>query len=283
MDWLTDPDEPTHTGGALPPYLFRYMGSDGLLHTVRDRKLRMNAWSQMNDPREAKEWRSSGTLAAIGSYSDAAMREHLDAIVRRSARLMSLTEDRPPASPTARPYLFHRGWARAALWSHYAQAHAGVCLVLDEIELMRVVRDAPAVDGRYTTWGRVRYLDEPILIDISGRFADEPSLDQAIEDHLDARGSIAGLHMIKNTDWSYEAEVRLATIDLRAKSSDLDTPLYLDLGRCLVGVIVGDAHSAPSIVADGIRADMGADAPEMFQCRWVDGAPHLSSVTAAAP
>ena len=40
-EWLTDPDEPTRGSGTLSPYLFRYMGADGLLFTVRDQTLRI--------------------------------------------------------------------------------------------------------------------------------------------------------------------------------------------------------------------------------------------------
>ena len=80
----------------MSPYLFRYMGADGLLATIRSQTLRMNTWSTMNDPREAKEWRSSGTLAGVGSYTDKAVSDRLDAVLRRSARVMCLTDDRQP-------------------------------------------------------------------------------------------------------------------------------------------------------------------------------------------
>jgi hypothetical protein len=274
-DWLTDPKQPTRPDDMLSPFLFRYMGGDGLLYTVRDRKLRMNAWSQMNDPREARAWRSAGGLTATGGLTDEEMHRRIDDVMRRSARLMSLTDDRKPKNDAPKDQLFHRGWARAALWSHYADGHRGVCLVLRSEDLMASIREMPSRDGRYTTWGHVAYRDRPIEIDLSGSFADLDSLDKAIEEFLDERYRISGLHMTKNWDWSYEAEVRLATVDLRADERDLDTPLMVPLDDCLVGVIFGDAHPNPKVVADGIRSDLGSSAPEIFRCKWEGGAPRL--------
>lgn len=183
-DWLTDPKQPTRPVDMLPPFLFRYMGGDGLLYTVRDRTLRMNAWSQMNDPREARGWKSVGGLTAIGGVTDEDMHRRIDDVMRRSARLMSLTDDREPKSHASKGQLFHRGWARAAMWSHYADGHRGVCLVLRWDDLVACVREMPTRDGRYATWGHVTYCDRPIDIELSGRFADLDSLDKAIEEFL---------------------------------------------------------------------------------------------------
>lgn len=278
FDWLTDPATPTSDPTLLPEHIFRYMGSDGLLYTVNGRQLRLNAWSTMNDPRESKQWRSAGVLKATDSYTEADMNKRLDDVFRRSARLMALTADQAPTSGAALDSLFHRGWGRAAMWAHYAHAHRGVCLVLDTAALNETLRDMPAVDGRYATWGRVIYRDEPNLIDLTGEFADQASLDQALEDHLDARKTISGLHMTKNRNWEYETEVRIATIDLHLADHDFDTPLQMPLGDSLRGVIIGDAHPAPLVIAAGVRAELGPHAPEFFQCHWMNGAPQLTQL-----
>ena len=276
FDWLIDPALPAPAPGLLPEYVFRYMGSDGLLHTVRDRQLRLNAWSLMNDPRESKQWTSSGALAATGTYTVPEMNKRLDDVLRRSARLIALTADRSVTSVADPASLFHRGWGRAAMWAHYAQGHHGVCLVLDMAAINETIRDLPAVDGRYTTWGWITYADEPIRVDLTGAFADQASLDQAIEDLLDKRWTLSGLHMSKNLDWAYETELRIASVDLHLDNHEMGTPLSISLGDCLKAVIFGDEHPAPSVIAGGVQADMGPDAPEFFQCHWIDGAPGLS-------
>src|SRR3712207_7604623 len=51
---------------------------------------------------------------------------------RRRARLACLTMDR---TPNAFGSPFHRGWARARMWSQYSDAHRGACLVLDHAAL----------------------------------------------------------------------------------------------------------------------------------------------------
>src|ERR1700722_13544453 len=94
FDWLTDPTvEAPPQGGLIPKHVFRYMGSEGLDLTIGNRTLRMNAWSNMNDPREAKQWQSTGTLTAIPPYTEEEMEQRLDNVLRRSARLLSLIVD----------------------------------------------------------------------------------------------------------------------------------------------------------------------------------------------
>ena len=155
---------------------------------------------------------------------------------------MCLTDDRQPEPEAVRPHLFIGAGREQLSGVDYAQRHQGVCLVLDTSELMTVLREAPPVNGRYTASGGIcDTFDEPILIDFSGTFADEVALDAALESFLDGRYAISGLHMIKNRDWSYEAEVRLVTVDVHVGRAELDTPLYLDLGQALAGVIFGDA------------------------------------------
>jgi hypothetical protein len=56
FDWLNDPLVGAPTAGLVPDIVFRYMGADGLLHTIKDKRIRFSAWSTMNDPRESKQW-----------------------------------------------------------------------------------------------------------------------------------------------------------------------------------------------------------------------------------
>jgi len=169
----------------------------------------------MNDPREAKQWSSTGTLAAAGSYTEAEMKKRLDDVLRRSARLLALTGDREPTPGADPASLFHRGWARAPLWAHYADDQSGVCLVLDPAAVNEAPDTGlPLTTGRYRRWGRIKYVDQPIHINFSGTFANQASLDQALEEFLDDPWETSDLHMTKNTDWHYETELRIAIIEL---------------------------------------------------------------------
>lgn len=266
-----DPSPSQGTSGTL----YRYMAADGLLHTVRTKHLRMNAWSQMNDPRESKEWVASGALRAVGAYSEQEMRERVDVVMRRSARLMALTMDRSCRDEGSRSHLFHRGWASASMWSQYANAHEGVCLVLDRDSLLENAMNVPPADGRYTTWGEVQYEDVPRVFELRGNFATQAEFDEELDRFLGARRQISALHMVKSRDWAHEAEFRILTIDVKAAPEELDTPLSVPVGDALLGVIFGYKHPFPELVAAGMRESMGPSAPELFVCDWEGGAPRL--------
>lgn len=276
FDWLTDPTvEAPPRGGLIPKHVFRYMGSDGLDLTIGNGTLRMNAWSSMNDPREAKQWQSIGTLTAIPPYTEEEMEQRLDNVLRRSARLLSLIVDRDRTVDAEPGSLFHRGWARAPMWANYAAAHQGVCLVLDFAAVSEALHKFPFGAVRYRNQGQIIYIDTPIPLDITGSFADQGALDQALYEFLEHKYSISRLHMTKNTDWAYETEVRLAVINRDLETHEFDTPIYLPLGRCIVGVIFGDNYLDTGAAAARIREALGANTPEFFQCHWIGGAPRL--------
>ncbi|SPM40209.1 hypothetical protein MNAB215_2405, partial [Mycobacterium numidiamassiliense] len=279
FDWLTDPTIPALPRDRLPEYVFRYMGSDGLDATIRYRGLRMNVWSNMNDPREAKQWESTGSLTAIHPYTNAEMTQRLDDVLRRSAHLMSLSLDRD-RSPDAEPdSLFHRGWAKAPMWANYANAHEGVCLVLDFPAVCEALEEHVGFKtSRYRNWGRINYADRPIRIDITGAFADQAALDEALYNFLETRYTMSGLHMTKNTEWDYERELRLAVVDRDLENHELDTPINLPLGNCIRAVIFGDAYPDPAGTARTITTALSPNAPEFLQCRWIVGAPGLERI-----
>ena len=261
----------------MPDYVFRYIGSRGLLHTVTDRQLRLNAWSQMNDARESRQWEPSGALIAAGTYTTSEMYARLDEVLRRGARLLALTTDRTPVSGADPHSLFHRGWGRAPLWAHYGHQHEGVCLVLDPMAIIEAIDELPTSNTRYRTWGRINYVDEPIHIDLRGTFHDQLGLDSALEDLLSTRWAISGLHMTKNTDWAYETEFRIAVAQIDLPADELDTPLMIPLGDALRAVVFGDAHPNPIALAEEVRNAL-AVAPEFYQCVWVNGSPTLKAL-----
>lgn len=254
------------------------MGVDGYDSTIGNRTLRMNAWSNMNDPREAKQWQATGTLTAIPPYTEEEMEQRLDNVLRRSARVLSLIVDRDRTVDSEPDSLFHRGWARAPMWANYAAAHQGVCLVLDFAAVSEALDEFPFETVRYRNQGQIIYVDMPNALDITGSFADQGALDQALYDFLEHRYSMSRLHMTKNTDWAYETEVRLAVINRDLETNEFDTPVYLPLGSCIAGVIFGDDYADPGGTAARTRTALGADTPEFFQCHWIGGAPRLKRI-----
>jgi hypothetical protein len=119
--FLLDPSEPTAlSAGAISNFVYRYTSTDGLAYTLETEQLRLNAWSAMNDPRETKDWVWTGPIRGVGSLTDDDVQKRIDDVLRRSARLLVLSQDRKPEPDAARPHLLHRGWARAAMWDRYA-------------------------------------------------------------------------------------------------------------------------------------------------------------------
>lgn len=278
-EFLLDSSEPaTISADAIRSISYRYTGTDGLAYTLETEQLRLNAWSSMNDPRETRDWIPDGPIRGIGSLTDVEVLKRINDVLRRSARLLALSQDREPESDAARPHLLHRGWARAAMWDRYAQGHRGACLVLDQVEINETTGLIPAVDGRYTVWGAVTYEDQPVQIPISGTFTSISEVDDAIEKFLDQRWTIRRLHMTKNRDWRTETEVRLAMIDLHLPEREFDTPLHIPMRDALKAVILGSEYPAPHLVAEGARKLLGTRAPEFFQCTWRGGAPKLAAL-----
>jgi hypothetical protein len=274
-EFLLDPSEPTAlSSGAVSDFVYRYTGTDGLAYMLETEQLRLNAWSSMNDPRETKNWVATGPIRGTDPLTDDGVLKRIDDVLRRSARLLALSQDREPESDAVRPHLLHRGWARAAMWDRYAQDHHGACLVLDRIELNETTRLIP-VDGRYTAWGTVTYKDEPIDIPISGTFTSIGEVDDAIDKFLSQRWAISRLHMTKNRDWHTETEVRVAMIDLKLPERELDTPLFIPMRDALKAVILGSEYPAPRLITEGTRKLLGTRAPKFFMCTWRGGVPTL--------
>jgi hypothetical protein len=278
-DFLLNASEPTGLPvGVIRDISYRYTGTDGLAYTLETEQLRLNAWSSMNDPRETKNWVATGPIHGAGALTDIEVKKRIDDVLRRSARLLALSQDREPESDAVRPHLLHRGWARAAMWDRYAQGHRGACLVLDQVEINETTGLIPAVDGRYTVWGAVTYEDKPVDIPISGTFASIGEVDDAIDKFLGQRWTIQRLHMTKNLDWRTETEIRLAMVDLKLPEQEFDTPLYIPMRNALKAVILGSEYPAPRLVTEGTRKLLGTRAPEFFQCTWRGGVPKLAAL-----
>lgn len=259
--------------------MYRYTDRDGLLTWFAPKaELRMNAWSQMNDPRETKAWTVVGTWSVTGTMTRAQVEQRVDDIARRSARLLSTTTEREPESEDRRGLLLHRGWANAPMWQHYAQRYTGACLVFDLVELHASLHQMATGAGQRRGMGTVTYCDAPATIELTGEFGSQADVDAALDTYLDGRGNLLPLHFQKSTDWTYENEARLFSILLDPDPGDFDLPLdHLPARDALKAVILGDAHDNPAVSAAQIRASLGPDV-EVLHSRWPGGRPALDAL-----
>ncbi|MDQ2837858.1 MAG: hypothetical protein M3Y77_17330 [Actinomycetota bacterium] len=111
FDQLVDPAEPRNHPGVGYELVYRFTDRDGLLtHMLPSKKLRMNSWSRMNDPRETKAWDLTGHWNTAGTLTKAQVHTRVDQLVRRSARLLSTPRDRirKMKTPGGKVVLFER-------------------------------------------------------------------------------------------------------------------------------------------------------------------------------
>ena len=235
---------------------FHYTTRDAAFeHILPTGKLRFSKLEQMRDPMESKDLHWPAGWFPVGedenvkqlAYSDFA---RAATEIRRRTHLLALTVDALGYSPGAEA--FAAGWSRARMWEHYAEQHAGVCLIFDR----RSLTDNLTADLEDQTGSRP--FSEPVTYTETG---DEqaPFLDlTSIPD--DIAGSFVPefieqnyfrLFFEKALDWETEHEYRFVT------TAPADDPLYVDYGDALVGVVVGEKFpdwQKPAAIEAGRRA-----------------------------
>lgn len=282
--WLTD------DAGSDPdfPMLYRYLEQEGLVATLKSWQLRLNTWAKMVDPRERKEWRTADlvgdALRAVHPFTQADLEAEFDRLLRRSARMASFTDDRPPESPDSAQWLLHRGWARSGMWDRYGGRHEGACLVFSSPDLLPEVEAAiPLGSGSLRSWGRVRYVDAPISLALPAAAASDVTSAEHLREVLDhatgMRNVARDLYGTKLSDWASEREYRIIEVLWDPPPSvDLASPLGVPIGSSLKAVILGEECPAAPIrdLLDGLPA--GLDKPDVLRCVWEGGVPFLNLV-----
>lgn len=201
------------------------------------RQLRFSTYERMRDPLENRDWRFTGAWFVDPTETPNSAEKafftfnHYAQEIRHKARLLAMTVDAPGATEIDH---FARGWARARMWEHYAEKHAGVCLVFDRQRLIsnlsRSVREQCEVSPyhrpvEYTETGTA---DLTLNLGSPDEFSTAAKVARYIEDHNDE------LFFLKTLDWETEFEYRFVT------TTESDDDLFVDYGDALEAVIVGE-------------------------------------------
>ena len=188
---------------------------------------------RLNDPRESKS-RQVVTLTSSDLDGDpprvVTREERMSAekalAARRSrVRVSCFTRDSDLGDPGSAKRSDARGFARPAMWAHYAAQHRGVCLAFDRATL---IRHATKNFG-----DRVRLVEVNYMPGFDDALADAEMVNF---DRLDLDNHF--LHTIlpslatKNTDWENEREWRIIIFD------DDDT-CVLPVENSVVGLVLG--------------------------------------------
>nr|GID90032.1 hypothetical protein Ade03nite_89560 [Actinoplanes derwentensis] len=185
--------------------------------------------------------------------------------------------DRSPI-PAQNETLFHRGWASASMWEHYADHHKGACLVFDREALgseylafcdsigTLKAGDVQAIDD-------VEYKDSPLNVPISGTFGSLAKFHAVLADCID-RDSIKDLFLRKSIAWKHEREARIVYTRFNVPELELDNPTYVPISSSLKAIVLGEAFGDTT----EILKLAGEDSPaplEIYRCVWNLGAPNL--------
>ncbi|MGL5826125.1 MAG: DUF2971 domain-containing protein [Nocardioides sp.] len=250
LEMFTDDDVHKYVYHFTRPDTFRS-------HILPESRLRMSKFSKVNDPRESREWVCN--LLVPDKLMDrdwdiVALSERFTAYMKANAKLLCVTRDDPEFHPNRESYLYGRGYAHPSMWDRYADAHSGVCLVLDAEKLAEATNTAAG--GRGTLQSQaVSYADQPSgevnAYTLFGaelvEFGEDATFARHQSHHLDA------LYFWKSKDWASEFEYRWVLLD----SSDDD--VYVDIREALSGVIFGDrypAHGPESAAASLEESDV---------------------------
>lgn len=266
---------------------FEFILPDGLL--------RLSPHSILRDPLEYKDWEFgefAGAYWAKNMGEGVALRalaEATDALneVRKCTKVLALTVDPPGYDGGGSEAYFGRGYASARMWEHYADNHAGVCLVFDRQALDHALRDQltrqDPIPGMTQT-----LFDGPVTYLPAGRAGAGSARGLSLSGEIDHREKAArhfeahveDLLFLKTKDWESEFEHRYALV---SAGQDYD---YVAFGEALEAVIVGERfpmwQSASAIQlckesgADPKQLTFTKDAPFVVPLvPWEDLEPHL--------
>lgn len=251
-------------------YFYHYTRFDRLQQILAGGQLRMGPYSSTNDPRETKSWYPSLTVPNDGSALSHDEFMHLladiDGRLRGRTKVLCLTRDARPKDELDSVFQFRRGYARARMWDQYGDRHAGACLVFDRSRLHSAVvaAAAPAVPR----FGNVRYENRPVG-PVGGFNFDFARLrENGVEAEADAflQEHAGELFFRKNTDWESELEFRYVVVDDRRE-------LFVPIQKCLVAVVLGDAHTPDHLEAIRQHPVVANGEVVVAVCRWHNGAP----------
>jgi hypothetical protein len=208
--------------------------------------------ARLNDPRESRPRQittvSSGMLGPFGHSVTVeerrAVEERLDRL-RRNVRVCCFTRDAAEGDPGTAKRVNGRGFARPALWAHYAKKHQGVCLVFERAALEREATD---------TFG-----DRALPLEVHY----EPAFDETVAaadlvdfDQLDVDGHFKNRVVAtlgrKNADWEVEREYRIAVID------ETEPACLLSVEGCFAGLVLGmDLSPSQLCLVEAVCARFG--------------------------
>jgi hypothetical protein len=261
-------------GEALYHYTEAWKAADLILPC---RRLMLNLFSNMRDPRESSDWPVSAHGDA-GDDADDLFRQTHHALNDAKAffKVLSLTRDDTEGELEDDLTDFLRcGYAHPRLWEHYAGNHAGVCLRLNREKLLDTATRDLAPKGRFThgeiVYRNARGVDRRML---------HADLDRVRTLGVE-RWAVERLWRFhdefffrKLGDWATEMEYRLLL------QADHREPEFLDISDSLEAVICGSLTTDEDVAK--IRDLCEARGVGVSRVLWIQALPHVVAASSGS-
>lgn len=266
-------------------YYFHYTNREAALGQIIPRgSLRLSSMRRMRDPLENTTMYIAGA-SGVGPRTGPAELKRNEGVyiafnylaqqIRERARLLALTVDSDRYSDAGRE--FARGWSRPRMWEHYAEKHAGVCLVFEARQLGEELRsDAarlalPPLHDRRVSYTETGAAGLTLALDLLPDPITEETVSTYISEHRDE------LFFRKALDWETEHEHRF----LATAPEGWDKALYLDFGASLKAAIFGEKFPAWQRAA--AHDVCGPNGVEVLRLDWTLGRPNLEELPVGMP
>ncbi|MDQ1031127.1 hypothetical protein QF035_008709 [Streptomyces umbrinus] len=234
---------------SLTGQLFHYTSVDAAVSGILPSKaLRLSPYTATNDL-----WESEPHYPMLASSdqrpadADFAVWDGIDRQLRQHTKVGCLTQVIALPETVSNPDAL-RGWAHLALWAHYGDRHAGVCLQFDRERLVASFHAAHTGPTSLPLHGPVHYLTAQsgpvtrgVNTDQVGEFGSDAVALAYAEKYQDQ------LFFRKHLDWDSESEYRLVVLNQTANYE------FVDIHDALTGVVLGSSFP-PDRVADLLKA-----------------------------
>ncbi len=214
-------------------YLYHYTSyTTALEYIFPQRTLRINSYTNMNDPRESKKWRFNISFSKEKPdyITVNEIQEKLNSYLKTKTKVLCFAKDNLNLNEIE---FMTRGYLHPRMWAQYGGNHKGLCLMFDKSKLAKIIDDNLSQKGDIYQ-DAVRY----------GKFSINPfhvdydelktlGYEKFIKKHI--KENFQELYFEKMLDWKDECEYRWVLIS--DENSDYEYVQYLDsLEAIILGV-----------------------------------------------
>lgn len=214
----------------------------GIEKILPDRKLRFSPFKEVDDPREVEEWvwKIYNPRLRNGSTSEAL--NAINHLLRYNCKVLCFSQDLigieeievNGPSDYWRKKAYEKGFARARMWSQYAEKHTGICFAFSKEKTIAAIKEC--FKDRLVFHGAVSYMNgSDRAIEAQGIDSTQININgihdyfkSYLNEHYDT------LFFEKLKDYRDEREYRFVIFNEHSESYE-----YIDIANILEGVVIG--------------------------------------------